>query len=134
MGKVGPVVEQSNITVLLLDSGAACRVRPCRVTAGYSCDAFLTATGAQATFQGTLEVKSQRIDVHGEKITVTTRFRLIPVRRLIMSVCRPVGKEVVVIMKSECSYKIIQKGQRYVFTSSMVCVKSMSQSCRGCSH
>ena len=83
-GKVGPVVEQANITELLLDSGAACRVRPCRVTAGYSRDAFLTATGAQTTFHGTLEVKSQRIDVHGEKTTVTTRFRLIPVRRPIM--------------------------------------------------
>ena len=59
MVKVGPVVEQSNITELLLDSGAACRVRPCRVTARDSCDAFLTATGAQATFQGTLEVKSK---------------------------------------------------------------------------
>ena len=34
MGKVGLVVEQSNITEFLLDSGAACRVRPCRVTAG----------------------------------------------------------------------------------------------------
>ena len=53
MEKVGPVVEQSNITELLLESGAACRVRPCRVIAGYSCDAFLTATGARATFQGT---------------------------------------------------------------------------------
>ena len=94
MGKVGPVGEQSNITELLLDSGAA-----------YFCDAFLTATGAQTTLQGTLEVKSQRIDVHGEKITVTTKFRLIPVSRPIMSVCRPVGKEVVVIMKSECRNK-----------------------------
>ena len=76
------------------------------MTAGYSCeDAFLTATGAQTTFQGTLEVKSQRVDVDGEKITVTTRFRLIPVRRPIMSVCRPVGREVVVSMKSECRYK-----------------------------
>ena len=51
--KVGPVVEQSNITELLLGSRAACRVRPCRVTAGYSCeDAVLTATGPKATFQG----------------------------------------------------------------------------------
>ena len=71
------------------------------MTTGYSCDAFLTATGAQTTFQGTLEVKFQRIDVHGEEITVTTRFRLIPVKRPIMSVCRPVGKKVVVIMQSE---------------------------------
>ena len=56
-----------------------------------------------------LEVKSQRIDVHGEKITVTTRFRLILVRRPIMSVCRLVGKEVVVIMKSECRYMSYKK-------------------------
>ena len=49
--------------------------------------------------------------MHGEKITVTTRFRLIPVRRLIMSVCRFVGKEVVVIMKSECRYKSYKKNR-----------------------
>ena len=72
-------MDQSKTTELLLDSGAACRVRPCRVTAGYSCDAFLTATGAQAnTFQDTLEVKSQRIDVHGEKITVTSDHECLP--------------------------------------------------------
>ena len=75
------------------------------MTAGYSCDAFLAATGAQTTFRCTLEVKPQSIDVHGEKITATTTFRLILGRRPIMSVCRPVGKEVVVIMKSECRYK-----------------------------
>ena len=75
------------------------------MTADDSCDAFLTATGAQATFHGTVEVKSQRIDVHREKIIVTTRFRLILGRRPIMCVCRPVGKEVVVIMKSECRCK-----------------------------
>ena len=106
MGKVGLVVEQSNTT------GAACRVRPCRVTAGYSCDALLIATGAHPTFQGTLEVKSQRIDVHGEKITVTTRFSLIPVRGPFMSVCRPVGKEVVVIMKCKCRYKSYKKDRK----------------------
>ena len=71
------------------------------MTAANSCDAFLAVTGAQTTFQGTLEMKFQRIDVHGEEITVTTRFKLIPVRRPIMSVCRPVGKKVVVIMQSE---------------------------------
>ena len=74
--------------------------------------AFLTATGAQTTFQGALEVKSQRIDVHGEIITVTTRFRFIPVRRPIMSVCRPVGKEVVVIMNSKCRYKSYEKDRK----------------------
>ena len=47
--------------------------------------------------------------MYGEKITVTTRFKLIPVRCPIMSVCRPVGKEVVVIMKSECRYKSYKK-------------------------
>ena len=54
MENVGPVVEQSNITELLLDSGAACRVRPCRVTAGFPVMHSLTATGAETTFQGTL--------------------------------------------------------------------------------
>ena len=34
MEKVGLMVGQSNITELLLDTGAACRVRSCRVTAG----------------------------------------------------------------------------------------------------
>ena len=74
------MVEQSNITELLLDSRAACPVLPCRVTAGCSSDSFLTATGAQTTFRGTLEVRSQRIDLHGKEITVTTKFRLILVK------------------------------------------------------
>ena len=43
-GTVGPVVEQSNITELLMDYGAASHVRSCRVTTGCSCDAFLNAT------------------------------------------------------------------------------------------
>ena len=34
--KVGAVVEQSNITELLMDSGAASHVKPCRMTAGHS--------------------------------------------------------------------------------------------------
>ena len=84
----------------------------------------LTATGARATSQGTLEVKSQRIGVYGEKITVTTRFKLIPVRCPIMSVCRPVGKEVVVIMKSECRYKSYKKGQRDTSSQVQWCVSS----------
>ena len=46
------------------------------------------------------------------KITVATRFKLIPVRRSIMSVCRPVGKEVVVIMKSKCRYKSYIKDRK----------------------
>ena len=75
---------------------------PCRVTA---------ATGPRATSQGTLEVKSQRVDVLCEKINVTTWFRLIPVKSPIMSVFRPVGKEVVVIMKCECQYKSHNKNR-----------------------
>ena len=54
--KVGPVEEQSNITELLMDSGAASHVRPCRMTAGYSYEeAFLKATGAQVASQGMLK-------------------------------------------------------------------------------
>ena len=53
--KVGLVVEQSNITELLMDSGAASQVRPCRMTAGYSCDAFPNATDTQVTSQGYAE-------------------------------------------------------------------------------
>ena len=66
--KVGPVVAQSNITELLMDSGAASHVRPCRMTVGYSYKkVFLKATGAQVTSQGTRKAKSQLVDVHGEK-------------------------------------------------------------------
>ena len=44
--KVGPVVEQLNITELMMDSGAACHVWPCRMIVGYSFEeAFLTTTG-----------------------------------------------------------------------------------------
>ena len=50
-----------------------------------------------------------------------------------MSVCRPVGKEVVVIMKSECRYKSYKKDREIrLHKFNGVCVKSMSQSCRGC--
>ena len=54
--EVGPVVEQSNITELLMDSGAASHVRPCRMTAGFSYEeAFLADTDTQITSQGTLK-------------------------------------------------------------------------------
>ena len=91
--KVGSVGEQSNITEPLMDSGAACHVCPCRMTVGYSCEeAFLTNTGAQVTSQGTLEVKSHLVDVHGERITVKTVFELILARCSILSVGRSIGK------------------------------------------
>ena len=62
--KVGPVVEQSNITELLMDYGAASQVRPCRMTAGYSYEeAFLNATDTQVTSQGMVKAKSQLVEV-----------------------------------------------------------------------
>ena len=92
MEKVGPVVETSNITELLMDSGAASHVRPCRMTAGYSYEeALLKATGAQVTSQGMLKAKSQLIDVHGEKVTVKAMFELVSMRCPILSVDRLVG-------------------------------------------
>ena len=85
--KVGAVVEQSNITELLMDSGAASHVKQCRMTAGHSYDgAFLRATGAQVTSQGTLKAKSQLVDVHGEKITAKTMFELVSMRCPILCV------------------------------------------------
>ena len=109
--KVGPVVEQSNITELLLDSGAACRVLPCRVTVGYSCDAFLNATNAQVTSQGMLKAKSQLVEVPGEKVTVKAMFELVSMRSPILSVDRLVGKEVVVVMENERRYKSYKKNR-----------------------
>ena len=70
LGKVGPVVEQLNITEFLKDYGAASHVRPCRMTAGYSCDAFLNASDTQVTSQGMLKVQSQLVEVHGERKTL----------------------------------------------------------------
>ena len=76
-----------------MDSGAACLVCPCRMTVGYSYEeAFLITTGEQVTSQGTLEVKSNLVDVHGEKITVKTVFELILAKCPILSVGRPIGK------------------------------------------
>ena len=102
MEKVGPVVEQSNITELLMESGAASDVRPCRMTAGYSCEeAFLNATHTQVTSQGMLKAKSQFVEVHGEKVTVKAMFEPVSKRCPILSIDRLVGKEVVVVMENE---------------------------------
>ena len=105
--KVAPVVEQSNITELLMDCGAASHARPCRVTAGYSCDAFLNATDTQTTPQGTLKAKSQLVEVPGEKVTV----KVVSTRFPILSVDRLVRKEVVVVMENERRYKSYKKNR-----------------------
>ena len=60
---------------------------------------FLTATGAPVASQGTLEVKPQLVDVHGEAITVKTVFELLHVRRPILSVGRLVDKGFAVVME-----------------------------------
>ena len=104
--KVGPVVEQSNMTELWMESGAASLVGPCRMTAGCSCgEALLKATEAQAASQGMLNAKCQLVEVHGEKITVRTMFELVSMKCPILSVGRLVGKEVVVVMENERRYK-----------------------------
>ena len=90
--EVGPVVEQSHITELLMDSGAASQVRPCRMTAGYSCDAFLNGTSTLVAFQGMLEAKSQLIEVPGEKLIVKAMIELVSMRCPILSVVRLVAK------------------------------------------
>ena len=131
--KVGPVVEQSNITELLMDYGAASHVRPCRVAAGYSCDAFRNATDTQTTSQGILKAKSQLVEVLGEKVTVKAMFELMSMRCPILSVDRLVRKEVVVVMENERRYRSYKKN-REIPTSTMVCITSMSQSCQSRAH
>ena len=89
-----------------MDSGAASHVRPCRMTAGHSCEVtLLKATGAQVTSQGMLKAKSQMIELHGEKVTVKATFELVSMRCPILSVGRLVGKEVVVVMENERRYR-----------------------------
>ena len=110
--KVGPVVEQSNITELLMDSGAASQVRTCRMTAGYSYEEpFLNATDTQVTSQGMLKAKSQLVEVPREKVTVKAMFELVSMRCPILSVDRLVGKEVVVVMEDERKYKSYKKNR-----------------------
>ena len=109
--KVGLVVEQSNITERLMDSGAASHVRPCRVTAGCSWDAFLNATDTQITSQGILTAKSHLVEVPGEKVTVKAMIELVSMRCLILSIDRFVGKEVVDVMENERRYKSYKKNR-----------------------
>ena len=72
-------------------------------------EAFQKATGAQVTSQGMLKLKSQLVVVHGEKITVKAMFELVTMRCPILSVGRPVGKEVIVVMENERRYKSYTK-------------------------
>ena len=118
--KVGPVVEQSNITELLMDSGAASQMRPCSMTAGYSCDPFLNAADTQVAYQGKLKAKSQLVDVPEEKVTVKAMFELVSRRCPILSVDRLLRKVVVVVMENERRYKSHKKNREIPFTSTMV--------------
>ena len=104
-------MEQYIITELLLDSGAACQVRACRVTTGYSCDAFLNGTETQVTSQGMLKAKSQLIEASGKKVTVKAMFELVSMRCPILSVDRLVRKDVVVVMENERRYKSYKKNR-----------------------
>ena len=94
MGKVRFVVEQSKITELLLDCCAACRVRSYKVTVRWL---FLRCIPdchkRTSCITGYTGREVPIIDVYGERITVTTRFGLIPVKRPIMSACRFIGKK-----------------------------------------
>ena len=64
-----------------MDSGAACRAWPCRVkTWFFPRRDVLTATGAPVESRGTMEVKFQLVDAHGEKIFVRAIFELLLVR------------------------------------------------------
>ena len=110
-GKVRLEAEQSNITELLMDYGAANHVRSCRVTAGNSCDAFLNVTDTQTTSQGMLEAKSQLIEESGEKVTVKVMFELVSMRCPILSVGRLERKEFVVVMENERRYKSYKKNR-----------------------
>ena len=92
--KVGQLAEQSNITELFMDSGAA-----------------LKATGAQVTSQGMLKAKSHLIEVHGESVTVKAMFELVSMRCRILSIGCFAGKEVVVVMENEQRYKSYEKNR-----------------------
>ena len=108
LAQVGGVVEQSDNIEFWVESGAARHARPCRTKPGSSQGGkFLTATGAPV---GTLEVKFQLVDVHGERITEKAMFELLPVRRPILSVSRPVGKEFVLVMGNERGNKLCKNG------------------------
>ena len=94
-----------------MDYGAASHVMFCRVTAGYSCDAFLNATDTQVTSQGMLKAKFQLVEVPGEKVTVKAMFELVSMGCPILCVDRLVRKEVVVVMENERRYKSYKKNR-----------------------
>ena len=95
-----------------MDSGTASQVRPCRMTAGYSCDAFLNGTSTLVAFQGMLEAKSQLIEVPGEKLIVKAMIELVSMRCPILSVVRLAANEVVVVMENERRYKSYKKNRQ----------------------
>ena len=106
----------------------------CKMTAGYTYEeAFLKATGGQVTSQGMLKAKSRLVEVHGEKV-MKAMFELESMRCPILSVGRLVGKEVVVVMENERRYKSYKKNREIPFTSTMMFITSMSQSCQSRAH
>ena len=99
LAEVGQIREQSNnIEFLWILELHAIRGRAKGNLVLFQRGTFLTATGAPVASQGTLEVKFQLVDVHGEAITVKTVFELLPVRRPILSVSRLVDKGFAVVM------------------------------------
>ena len=84
---------------------------------------FLTAIGAPVEPQGTTEVQSQPVDVHGGKITVKAMFGLLLVRRPILSVSRH-GKGV--------GQRDLREWEGYISTSPMVCITCVRRHCRSC--
>ena len=81
-----------------------------------------------------LKAKSQLVEVHGEKVTVKAMLELVSMRCPMLSVGRPVGKEVVVVMENERRYKSYKENREIPFTSTMVCITCMSQSCQSRAH
>ena len=124
-------VEQSNITELLMDSGAASPVRPCRMTAGYSCDAFRNATDTQVTSQGMLKAKSQSILGARRECHCDSHDRA---RCPILSVGPALWqKRLLSSWKMNADTGHTRRAERYSFTSTMVCITSheseLSESC-----
>ena len=101
------------------------------MTAGYSNEeAFLKATGAQVTPQGTLKAKPTGGCARGEN-HLKTMFELVSVKCPILSVVLPVGKQVIVVMENERRDK---KNREIPFTDTMVYISSMSHSCQSRAH
>ena len=133
LAQVGQVVERSNDIEFLVDSGAACHAWPCRTIAGSSYgETFLTATGAPVASQGTLEVKFQLVDVHGEKITVKATFELLPLRRPILSVSRLAEKGWVCCCHRKRTWaQVVQEWQRDTSSQIQRCVSRQCNSVVG---